>query len=64
MNTTPIGVDRKGRLVWGDAAGNRDFSPTTQRRIRIAAALFLTAVLVATVVGLIAPAPWSPMGGA
>jgi hypothetical protein len=49
---TPVGVTRRGRLVWEDERGERDFSPATQRRVRVGGAVFLPA------------APWSAMGGA
>jgi hypothetical protein len=64
---TPVGVTRRGRLVWEDERGERDFSPATQRRVRVGGAVFLALVLLLALgvaTGVVPAAPWSAMGGA
>lgn len=66
-DVTPIGVTRKGRLVYGDQNGEREFSPRTMRAIQLGSAALLLIVglaVVLTALGIIPPAPWSPMGQA
>ena len=63
-NVTPLGVSRRGRIVWGDEDGHRDFSPRVQLiASRIAGVVLivfgLVALLLAT--GVIPAAPWAPL---
>lgn len=61
----PAAMTQKGRPVYLDANGDRDFSPQTQAVIRsiVVAVLTFVALLAAGVgTGIIPPAPWSPMG--
>lgn len=58
-------VTRKGKIIWLDADGNREFSALTQQRIQVVAIIFLTLVAalgLGLATGVIEPAPWSPMG--
>lgn len=64
---TPIGVTPKGRIVWADADGNREFSPVVQRRVWLASVAFVALFILLAlglVTGLIPAAPWSPIGKA
>lgn len=66
----PDAIDRKGRGVYLDTNGHRDFSPAQLRRVQaIAAVLLLAAALVGVwaylaVSGVVPAAPWSAVGKA
>lgn len=64
-NPTPIGVTHRGRIVWANENGERDFSPETQRLIRrlsLVFALVVTLLALGFATGIIPAAPWAPAG--
>jgi hypothetical protein len=58
-------VTAKGRIIWLNADGEREFGPLTQQRIQVAAGLLfllLGLLLVGIYTGKLPAAPWSPIG--
>lgn len=69
-NNIPDAIDRKGRGVYLDTNGHREFSPAQMKRVQATAKVFLiVAALIAVwaflaVAGIVPAAPWSAVGKA
>lgn len=68
MNTATthadIAMTKRGRLIYLDDSGYREFSPRTVRALQFVTVAFVSVVTMLAILigtGLMPPTPWSPM---